>query len=358
MLAVLPHFSNTVSNPTLSANGLAATVIVHADGTALNVGDIAINTAIMFQYDATLSQWRIISQAAVPQSALAHFGADVGTANAMLVSTVNPPVAAVTTGMQFAIKKGAAKNTGATSLSIAGTLAALTWGDGTAFVGGEWPANADGQVLYEGNYKLLASPTAPSISSTTNLQVFTASGPYTPSPGKRAALIIATGGGGSAGCAGPANNAQGGWAGGTAVAYISLVGVTSVVVTIGAGGAQQTTSTINGNAGGTTSFGAYAIATGGPGGWGPAGPYPSGPGIGTVGTLLLAGNPGGVPTGGNQGGFGGASFWGGGGAVGTVFSTAAPGQNGGGGGAGLAPGGPGSPGQAGGGGIVFILELT
>src|ERR1700730_143252 len=58
MLAALPHFSNTTSNPTLSANGLAATVIVHADGTALNVGDIAINTAVVFIYDSIATKWR------------------------------------------------------------------------------------------------------------------------------------------------------------------------------------------------------------------------------------------------------------------------------------------------------------
>jgi hypothetical protein len=157
-LSTFPQFSNTTTNPTLSANGLAATVIVHSDGTALNPGDISINTAIVFEYDATASKWRIISASAVPQAALDHYGADVGTANAMLVSTVSPGIAAVTTGMQFVIKKGAAANTGAVTLNLVGTNAALTWGDGTPLsgLGPEWPAGADGEVVYDGNYRLLS----------------------------------------------------------------------------------------------------------------------------------------------------------------------------------------------------------
>jgi hypothetical protein len=157
-LSTFPQFSNTVSNPTLSANGLAATVIVHADGTALNPGDISSNTAIVFEFDATAAKWRIISASAVPQAALDHYGADVGTANAMLVSTVFPGIAAVTTGMQFVIKKGASPNTGAVTLNIVGTNAAVTWGDGTPLsgIGPEWPAGADGEVVYDGNYRLLS----------------------------------------------------------------------------------------------------------------------------------------------------------------------------------------------------------
>lgn len=157
-VSTFPHFSNTTSNPTLSANGLAATVIVHNDGTALNAGDISVNTAIVFEYDAGASVWRIISASAVPQASQLHFGADVGTANALIVSTVNPPIAAVTTGMAFIIKKGAAANTGAMTLTIAGTAGALTWGDDTAFTGGEWPAAADGFVMYDGNYRMIGPP--------------------------------------------------------------------------------------------------------------------------------------------------------------------------------------------------------
>lgn len=160
-VSTFPHFSNTVSNPTLSTNGLAAAVIVHADGSALNIGDIAINTAIVFEYDAANLEWRIISQAAIPQAALSHFGVDVGTANAMSVGTVTPPIAAVTTGMQFVIKKGSAGNSGPLTLVIAGTAAAVTWADGTAFTGGEWPAITDGSIVYEGNYKLLSHPGKP-----------------------------------------------------------------------------------------------------------------------------------------------------------------------------------------------------
>jgi hypothetical protein len=158
-VVTFPQFSNTTTNPTLSANGLAAAVIVHSDGTALNIGDIATNTAIVFLYDATAAKWRIISASAIPQASQNHYGADVGTKNAMLVSTVSPAIATVTTGMQFLIKKGAAANDGPVTLNVVGTSGALTWGDGTAFSGGEWPANADGLVGYDGNFKLISVTT-------------------------------------------------------------------------------------------------------------------------------------------------------------------------------------------------------
>lgn len=286
-----------------------------------------------------------------------------GTANAITLSIPDITTLADLVGVDIKFIV-ATTNTGAVTITAGSTppkplLKAKPNGLGP-LTGSELIATNPCSIIYDGTEYVVNSPfVLASVSASTNMQIFISSGTYTPTAGKRSALVLATGAGGSAGCAGSVNNAQGGWAGGTAVAYVDLAAISTVAVTIGAGGAQQNTATINGNNGGTTSFGSYAVATGGPGGWGPAGAVPVSPGVGTIGQLRLAGNAGQFATGGNQGGLGGGSYWGGGGAAGTnTPSNPTAGANGGGGGAGQAPGGPGSPGMAGGSGIVFILELT
>jgi hypothetical protein len=294
-----------------------------------------------------------------------------GTANAIILSVPDITTTSDLLGVIINFKVSAT-NTGPVTVSVGGTAAQpllkMTLLGLMPLVGNELIATGTpntASILSNGtSYIMIAPSFLPGISSSTNLQVFTSSGTYTPTVGKLSALVFASGGGGSAGCSGSVNNAGGGWGGGTAIAYIPLSGIASIPITIGFGGGAQTTATISGFPGGTTSVGTYAVATGGPGGWGPsAGTLPSVPGVGTTGTLLLAGNAGQLPTGGNQGGNGGGSFWGGAGSAGTNIpsgpsSAPTAGVFGGGGGAGPAPGGPGSPGKQGGGGIVLILELT
>lgn len=106
-----------------------------------------------------------------------------------------------------------------------------------------------------------------------NVQVFTASGTYTPTTGTTRILVeLVGGGGGSGGCGatafGQAAVSGGGGAGGFSQKYVSSPVVTTV--TIGAGGAGGTAGNNNGSTGGTTSFGAVFNATGGTGGHGMA----------------------------------------------------------------------------------------
>ncbi len=99
-----------------------------------------------------------------------------------------------------------------------------------------------------------------------NIQVFTASGTYTPTPGTRAVMVRAVGGGAS----GTSTTATGGttWSsgnGGQAGSYgegYYTSGFSGATVTIGAGGAAPTASNTS-NAGGTTSFGALLSCPGG-----------------------------------------------------------------------------------------------
>lgn len=137
-----------------------------------------------------------------------------------------------------------------------------------------------------------------------NIQFLTASGTYTKTAGANKALIFATGGGAGGRTVyvttGGYVGSIGGGAGSTAIAYISLNGITTISYTIGAGGNAE------GN-GSVTTFGSYASAGGGF----VASSATSGAkgGIATVGQMLI---PGGMSDS-TCGGGGGASFWGGGG---------------------------------------------
>lgn len=103
-----------------------------------------------------------------------------------------------------------------------------------------------------------------------NIQVFTASGTYTPTSGTTKIVVeVQAPGGGSGGV--PATSAgQNGVAGGGAAGSYARVyytsGVTSQTVTIGAAGAAGAAGANPGGTGGTTSFGSLISCPGGPGG--------------------------------------------------------------------------------------------
>jgi hypothetical protein len=113
-----------------------------------------------------------------------------------------------------------------------------------------------------------AQPTGTiSPGSLVNIQVFTASGTYTPTPGANKARIRAVGGGGAGG--GSGNSAAGAaiGGGGSSGAYAEIyipTGVSSQTVTIGAAGIAAAGA--NGGNGGITSFGAILSCPGGLGG--------------------------------------------------------------------------------------------
>lgn len=210
-----------------------------------------------------------------------------------------------------------------------------------------------------------------------SLQLITSTGNYTKSAGVNKALVFATGGGGGGGGDPSTQTGQSGYgaaAGGTAIALVDVSALSTVACTIGAGGAGVAGG--DGNAGQQTSFGTYAIATGGAGGWNAAKVNTTGDlssptgGVGTAGLMLLKGQDGGAPPGGgtpigNLGGTGGASFWGAGGG-GNRNDTGSPpgkagGNYGGGGGGGdrddTTPG-TNAAGGTGGPGVIFIIELS
>ena len=196
-------------------------------------------------------------------------------------------------------------------------------------------------------------------------------------PGLRAINVKVQAGGGSGGgssstTSGANSYGTGGGGGGYAETFITDISglPSSVAVTVGAGGAAPAAGANDGSSGGESSFGTYAVAKGGAGGYAKAsstlGGYVTG-GVGgdaTVGDYRISGGGGGGGWGGAtlaQGGTGGSSHLGNGGrTVGTGAgggsNSGDPGGNYGGGGGGAATNASGSAraGGAGAQGIVFV----
>lgn len=192
------------------------------------------------------------------------------------------------------------------------------------------------------------------------VQVITATGTYTKPAGVRRIRVRVVGGGGEGGGITAANrSAGGGGGGGYAEEVIDAVAITTVAVTIGAGGAAGGTGA--GATGGTTSFGAYLQATGGVGGTASGtviGASSGGAGgIGSGGDINASGGPGSPNAGLTSGGNGGASALGGGAAVINNAGGGATGQPYGGGGAGAGNNIAASGGGAGAAGVCIVDEF-
>jgi len=165
-----------------------------------------------------------------------------------------------------------------------------------------------GQVLTSNGASALPTFETPGSGITeVAVQVFTASGTYTPTAGMAYCLVISTGAGGGGGGADnsdtSATRAGGGGGGGaTCIELFSAATIgASQSVTIGTGGAGGANTGGNGGNGGDTTFGALHTAGGGVGATG---------GVGASSTAILAGGAGGTASGGLlniAGGMGGYS---------------------------------------------------
>ncbi len=138
--------------------------------------------------------------------------------------------------------------------------------------------------------------------------IITSSGTYTPTSGAKFAWVQIVGGGGGGGGATSSQNFNaaggGGGAGGYAAKWVDLSSISSVVVTIGAGGNGASASGTNGSSGGITSFGSIFSASGGSLG-------NSAVGTGNnMSTIVGAGSQGGTGTGGDLNCSGGSGLGG------------------------------------------------
>ena len=311
--------SNTAA-ATLSIDGLPATSITKNGSATLTAGDVQIGKLTWVQYDGTTFQ--LINNII--------YGGSITNGN--IVSLTTPLGAA----------------SGGTGLSTI-TANSVMLGNGISTVQTVAPSTSGNVLTSDGTTWSSARSLIPTI------QAFTSSGTFTIPASVTKVKVTVVGGGGGGRSATNSTGQGGGGAGGAAIEVITgLTPGGTVTVTVGAGGAADTT-------GGTASFGAYCSATGGlspASGTGPAG---GAGGTATGGDINFTGGGGGGGNGvsgtvAGSAGNGGSSIFGGAGlgaGSSNAVNTAGAGAPGTGGGGGGGCGGPGT-GGAGGSGIVIV----
>ena len=236
-------------------SGTSVTVERGQEGTAAQnwgIGDIA--------YSASTAAY---------EQALAYgngqtYAADTGTANAYVVA-LQPAVTTRIIDVPIRVKI-ANTNTGASTLNYGAGNISITTRDGSALIGGEMQAGAIVEFIDDGTHCQMFATRGRLI----NVQIFTASGTYTPTPGMQTIIAYVQGGGaGGAGATQPSVGNVSLGSPGTAGAYgegkftIAQVGA-SQTVTVGAAGTGG--SGAAGNNGGTSSLGTLLSCPGGIGG--------------------------------------------------------------------------------------------
>jgi hypothetical protein len=189
-------------------------------------------------------------------------GTDTITANTA------PSITAYAKGQEFLLFPAGANTTNAVTLNINGLGAkSVTKNGASALAIGDIPAGGAVPLYYDGTQFQLGSAPAGAL---IGVQVFTANGTYTPTPGMRSVIFEVQGAGGGGGGAGaPAGGlvsigspgSSGSYAKGRFAA--ASVGA-SQSVTVGTAGTGGTNA--NGGNGGSSSVGALITAPGGAGG--------------------------------------------------------------------------------------------
>ncbi|WP_258179220.1 glycine-rich domain-containing protein [Burkholderia multivorans] len=264
---------------------------------------------------------------------------DTGSVNALAAANAVPMTALPTVSGVVQTVAVKVTNTGAATYSPDGLASRPIFGlGGAALQGGEMPANGIATlvsyvgpllnggdlcwVLFEcvGGAQQVAPATqsqhAMQLGQATgrllNVQRFTSSATYNPTPGTTKLVVeLWGGGGGGAGCpstsAGQAAVAGGGGGGAYLKALITSGFSGGVSVTVGSGGSAGVAGLNSGGSGGTSSFGSMASAAGGTG----SSPTPAGvpPLIGGAGGSGVAtGAPGGTVLDTSIGAAGGPAF--------------------------------------------------
>lgn len=344
LLAFRAAAANTTA-VTINIDGLGAEALEDWRSAALASGDIQADR--IYFIGRTAGEWRILTSLAV----------DLANEVIGVLPIANGGTASATA--QAAVE----------TIFTALTAVTPATGDTIAFMDA-----SDGD---NGKKATLGAMIAALSLSGVALQVFTATGTYTPNALMKQCLVISTGAGGGGGGADTtdASATAGGGGGGAGATCIELFSAATIgvsqAVTIGAAGTAGTNAGSDGGAGGNTTFGALHTAGGGSGGLGAikgvGGGNDGAPGgTGSGGTLNIAGGGGGSGYGSPSGieafgGAGGSSFWGGGGrgvnsgATATGIAGAAYGSGGSGGAntndtAGIT-GGAGAPG------VCLVLEF-
>lgn len=181
--------------------------------------------------------------------------------------TPSPAITALAAGQRFRVNFSAAGTSGNT-LNVNGTGAVLLmqFGGNGSLIAANIPSGLLSDVEYNGTYWVLLDPVTPG--ALLNVRTFTSSTTYTPTPGTNSIEVEGGGGGGAGGgvpiASGSVSAVGGGGSAGTWGRKRITSGFSGVAITIGAGGTGSANAA--GGNGGTTSFGSLLTLPGGGGG--------------------------------------------------------------------------------------------
>ena len=342
-------------------------------------GDALFIAATAAAARATLSAPSIVET----QNAIFQWGGTSGGAANAQTITPAPAITAYAAGQTFRFIAGFT-NTGALTLNVNAQGAKAVQLAASALTGGEVVTGKTYEVTYDGTALQLQGPIGTGRGGLIGRQIFTTPGTatYTPTPGTNSVVVEVVGGGaGGGGCsltsASQFSTGSGGGPGGYARSRLTS-GFSGVTVTVGAKGTGGAAGANNGTAGGSSSFGAAVVATGGSAGTGAGAgnapgisSTPGGSGVGTAGDLLTGGRVGVFGLAVSSAAFGvmssngGSSIWGEGGTS-FISATGGAGNNangvgyggGGGGGMNIASQGTGKAGGDGAPGVVIVWEYS
>ena len=328
--AVTTHEAASDPHPVYltSAEGNVAYAALTHSHAAIDISDsTAVGRSLVTAADAAAARAAISAAATGHTHALADITDEGALASKNTVATADIDNDAVTYAKIQTVTDARLLGRSAGS---AGDAQEITVGSGLALAAGALTATGGG-----GGFTSI------------NLQSFVGNGTYTPTAGMDYCIVILTGSGGGGGGADSSTTTNdigvggGGGAAETRIAFFTAaqIGV-SQIVTIGAAGAAGSNAGGNGGLGANSTLGALLTAVGGSGGTGSGTSADSGdsnPGGvggtgGSGGTLAIDGGDGtssvaatiDATTGDGTyalAGSGGASFWGGGGKGGNIFST-------------------------------------
>lgn len=227
--------------------------------------------AVISKSGLTASNADLTQLAQAIRAQLLNYRVAGGTANALTV-TLDPAPAtnAAMTGMPLRVVPASA-NTDAATLSANGlTALPVVRQDGSPLIAGDLPSGRIVELVCTGTAWQMIGVAASSAGRLINIQRFTASGTYTPTPGMTFCMVEGCGGGGAGGGGSnpTAGNSSLGAPGGGATSgrarfTAADIGASKAVV-IGAAGLGALSTT--GGTGGSTSLGSLAIFPGGDGG--------------------------------------------------------------------------------------------
>lgn len=223
-----------------------------------------------------------------------------GTADAITAALVPALTGSLVDGMGFWLKP-TAQNTGPVTIAINGAAAVnLVDANGDPLTAGSIIAGRRYLLAADGGALRVVSGSGGGSSAAGGYRklVFAASGTWTKPDGLVSVRVTVLGGGGGGGGVNNGDSVgSGGGGGGLAEKEIAAGSLAdTVTVTVGAGGTAATASSGSvAGTGGSSSFGAHCVATGGAGGVtsGSGNTTGGGPGIGTTGDLLVPGFKGG-----------------------------------------------------------------